>query len=130
MKEVEDFTKHGKKTMFLLIDLQPGASSPLLGDSGEVSLTAGPTRYLMEYELAFARVLIDEQLAPDEEAARQKAAEAQTELEALEIAIGFEKLQEGLPQALHALSHLFRGVAAGTMMQDEEFSFMRIGLDI
>ncbi len=35
-----------------LIDLQPGASSPLLGMGGEVSLTAGPTRYEIEYELA------------------------------------------------------------------------------
>jgi hypothetical protein len=34
-----------------LIDLQPGASSPLLGMGGEVSLTAGPTRYEIEYEL-------------------------------------------------------------------------------
>lgn len=34
-----------------LLDLQPGSSSPLLGDSGEVSVTAGPTRYTMEYEL-------------------------------------------------------------------------------
>ncbi|MEM7340367.1 MAG: hypothetical protein AAF467_17040 [Actinomycetota bacterium] len=35
-----------------LIELQPGAASPLLGSRGEVSLTAGPTRYVMEYELA------------------------------------------------------------------------------
>lgn len=34
-----------------LLDLQPGSSSPLLGDSGEVSVTAGPTRYSLEYEL-------------------------------------------------------------------------------
>ena len=34
-----------------LIDLQPGASSPLLGMGGEVSLTAGPTRYELSYEL-------------------------------------------------------------------------------
>jgi hypothetical protein len=34
-----------------LIDLQPGASSPLLGMGGEVSLTAGPTRYEIQYEL-------------------------------------------------------------------------------
>ena len=34
-----------------LLDLQPGASSPLLGERGEVSVTAGPTRYMIEYEL-------------------------------------------------------------------------------
>lgn len=34
-----------------LLDLQPGASSPLLGDRGEVSVTAGPTRYSIEYHL-------------------------------------------------------------------------------
>ncbi|MEM8924501.1 MAG: hypothetical protein AAGD35_13450 [Actinomycetota bacterium] len=34
-----------------LLDLQPGSSSPLLGDSGEISLTAGPTRYAIEYRL-------------------------------------------------------------------------------
>ena len=34
-----------------LIDLQPGASSPLLGPAGEVSLNAGPTRYQIDYEL-------------------------------------------------------------------------------
>lgn len=34
-----------------LLDLQPGATSPLLGDRGEVSITAGPTRYCIEYEL-------------------------------------------------------------------------------
>lgn len=34
-----------------VIDLQPGASSPLLGVSGEVSLTAGPTRYQIDYQL-------------------------------------------------------------------------------
>lgn len=34
-----------------LIDLQPGASSPLLGPGGEVSLNAGPTRYQIDYEL-------------------------------------------------------------------------------
>ncbi len=34
-----------------VIDLQPGSSSPLLGSSGEVALTAGPTRYEIEYQL-------------------------------------------------------------------------------
>jgi hypothetical protein len=34
-----------------VIDLQPGASSPLLGHAGEVALTAGPTRYEIEYRL-------------------------------------------------------------------------------
>ncbi|MGF1598363.1 MAG: helix-turn-helix transcriptional regulator [Acidimicrobiales bacterium] len=34
-----------------VLDLQPGASSPLLGTSGEVSLTAGPTRYRIDYRL-------------------------------------------------------------------------------
>lgn len=34
-----------------LLDLQPGAASPLLGLGGEVSLTAGPTRYQLDYEL-------------------------------------------------------------------------------
>ena len=34
-----------------VIDLQPGGSSPLLGTMGEISLTAGPTRYEIEYEL-------------------------------------------------------------------------------
>jgi hypothetical protein len=34
-----------------LLDLQPGASSLLLGERGEVSITAGPTRYMLEYEL-------------------------------------------------------------------------------
>ena len=34
-----------------LIDLQPGGSSPLLGAAGEISLTAGPTRYAIEYQL-------------------------------------------------------------------------------
>ncbi len=38
-----------------LIDLQPGGSSPLLGRTGEVSLTAGPTRYQIEYQLAQAQ---------------------------------------------------------------------------
>ncbi|MCP3992166.1 MAG: hypothetical protein GY724_24050 [Actinomycetia bacterium] len=34
-----------------LLDLQPGDSSLLLGERGEVSITAGPTRYMIEYEL-------------------------------------------------------------------------------
>lgn len=34
-----------------LLDLQPGASSLLLGERGEISITAGPTRYMIEYEL-------------------------------------------------------------------------------
>lgn len=34
-----------------VIHLQPGASNPLLGVGGEVSLTAGPTRYQIDYEL-------------------------------------------------------------------------------
>jgi hypothetical protein len=34
-----------------LLDLQPGASSPLLAPGGEVSVTAGPTRYVIEYRL-------------------------------------------------------------------------------
>jgi hypothetical protein len=39
-----------------VIDLRPGASSPLLGDAGEVALTAGPTRYAIEYRLAQSQV--------------------------------------------------------------------------
>lgn len=34
-----------------LLDLQPGASSPLLGDRGVISITAGPTRYAIEYDV-------------------------------------------------------------------------------
>lgn len=34
-----------------VLDLQPGGSSPLLGTAGEVSLTAGPTRYEIGYML-------------------------------------------------------------------------------
>ncbi|MDH3682272.1 MAG: hypothetical protein OEV40_20250 [Acidimicrobiia bacterium] len=34
-----------------VLDMQPGAASPLLGLGGEVSLTAGPTRYQLDYEL-------------------------------------------------------------------------------
>ncbi len=41
-----------------LLDLQPGSSSPLLGDSGEVSVTAGPTRYSLEYELQHIQMAI------------------------------------------------------------------------
>jgi len=39
-----------------VIDLNPGSSSPLLGASGEVSLTAGPTRYEIEYHLEWAQL--------------------------------------------------------------------------
>lgn len=41
-----------------LLDLQPGSSSPLLGLSGEISVTAGPTRYTMEYELQHIQMAI------------------------------------------------------------------------
>ena len=34
-----------------VVDLQPGASTPLLGRQGEISVTAGPVRYVLEYEL-------------------------------------------------------------------------------
>lgn len=34
-----------------LIELHPGDSSPLLGSSGQISLTAGPTRYELDYSL-------------------------------------------------------------------------------
>lgn len=43
-----------------LLDLQPGASSLLLGERGEVSITAGPTRYSIEYELHRYQVALDE----------------------------------------------------------------------
>ncbi len=36
-----------------VLDLQPGGSSPLLGTVGEVSLTAGPTRYEIGYALQY-----------------------------------------------------------------------------
>jgi hypothetical protein len=39
-----------------VIDLQPGASSPLLGQAGEVALTAGPTRYEIEYRLEHKQI--------------------------------------------------------------------------
>lgn len=39
-----------------VIDLNPSGSSPLLGTSGEVSLTAGPTRYEIEYQLERAQL--------------------------------------------------------------------------
>ncbi|MEL7209441.1 MAG: hypothetical protein AAGK32_14590 [Actinomycetota bacterium] len=41
-----------------LLDLQPGSSSPLLGDRGEISVTAGPTRYSMEYDLQHIQMAI------------------------------------------------------------------------
>jgi DNA-binding CsgD family transcriptional regulator len=43
-----------------LIDLQPGGSSPLLCTSGEISLTAGPTRYQIEYVLDHSQIRWDD----------------------------------------------------------------------
>jgi len=34
-----------------LLELQPGASSPLLSTGGQVALSAGPTRYMIEYSV-------------------------------------------------------------------------------
>lgn len=42
-----------------LLDLQPGSSSPLLGERGEVSVTAGPTRYSLGYQLHQPQVIAD-----------------------------------------------------------------------
>ncbi len=41
-----------------LLDLQPGSSSPLLGDRGQISVTAGPTRYALDYELQRIQVAV------------------------------------------------------------------------
>lgn len=49
-----------------LIDLQPGASSPLLGLGGEVSLTAGPTRYQIDYELDEDQISRDDTIGASE----------------------------------------------------------------
>jgi DNA-binding CsgD family transcriptional regulator len=43
-----------------LIDLQPGGVSPLLGAAGEISLTAGPTRYAIEYQLEHSQLHWDD----------------------------------------------------------------------